>query len=130
MSGSSSPWDWRAMRAVSELIWVIVAGFVAFFGGIVFLLGLLALWLCGLASALCLMVAAFAGVMYGITGVPHDAELAVVYLVYAAVPFVVTVVVSYYWAKFREGRRQRRALQIIGGLRLARDVDVAPSGAR
>lgn len=118
------------MRAVPELIGVIVAGFVAFFGGIVFLLGLLALWLCGLASALCLMVAAFAGVMYGITGVPHDAQLAVVYLVYSAVPFVVIVVVSYYWSKFREGRRQRRALPNISGLRLARDVDVAPSGVR
>jgi hypothetical protein len=115
------------MRAVSELIGVIVAGFVAFFGGIVFLLGLLALWLCGLASALCLMVAVFAGVMYWITGVTHDAQLAVVYLVYAAVPFVVIVVVSYYWSKFREGRRQR---QTIGGSRLARDVDVAPSGVR
>lgn len=118
------------MRAVSELIGVIVAGFVAFFGGIVFLLGLLALWLCGLASALCLMVAAFAGVMYGITGVPHDAQLAVVYLVYAAMPFVVIVVVSYYWSKFREGRLQPRALQTVRGLRLARDVDVAPGGTR
>jgi hypothetical protein len=128
MSGSGGPWGWSwAVRAVSELLGVIVAGFVAFFGGIVFLLGLLALWLCGLASALCLMVAVFAGVMYGITGVPHDAQLAVVYLVYAAVPFVVIVVVSYYWSKFREGRRQRQA---IGGLRLARDVDVAPNGAR
>jgi hypothetical protein len=118
------------MRAVSELAWVIVAGFAAFFGGIVFLLGLLALWLCGLASALCLMVAVFAGVMYGITGAPHDAQLAVVYLVYAAVPFVVIVVVSYYWTKFAQGRRQRQALRHIGGLRLARDADFTPSGAR
>jgi ABC-type amino acid transport system permease subunit len=131
MSGSSNPWDWSwVMRAVSELIGVIVAGFVAFFGGILFLLGLLALWLCGLASALCLMVAAFAGIMYGITRVSHNAQLAVVYLVYAAVPFVVIVVVSYYWTAFREGRRQRRALQTIGGLRLAQDVGVAPRGAR
>jgi hypothetical protein len=118
------------MRAVSELVGVIVAGFAAFFGGIVFLLGLLVLWLCGLASALCLMVAVFAGVMYWVTGARHDAQLALVYLVYAAVPFVATVVVSYDWAKFTEGRRQRQALRNIGGLRLARDADFTPSGAR
>ncbi len=128
------------MRVMSELLGVIVAGFAAFFGGIVFLFGLLLLWLCGLASALCLMVAVFAGGMYWITGVRHDAQLAVVYVVYASVPFMVTVVVSYYWTKFTEGPRldalsflplrQRRALPNISGLRLARDVDVAPSGVR
>jgi hypothetical protein len=75
------------MRVTSELTWVIVAGFAAFFGGMLFLLGLLGLWLCGLASALFLMVAVFAGVMYGITGVRHDAELAIVYLVYASPNF-------------------------------------------
>ncbi len=90
---------------------MIVAGFAAFFGGILFLLGLLGLWLCGLASALCLMVAVFAGVMYGITGVRHDAELAIVYLVYASVPFMMTFVVSYYWSKFSEGRRLRHAFR-------------------
>jgi uncharacterized membrane protein len=118
------------MRAVWELAAVILAGFTTFFGGIVFLVGLLVLWLCGLASALCLMVAVFAGIMYWITGVPHDAQLAVVYLVYAEVPFVAIVVVSYYWTKFTEGRRQRQALRNIGGLRLMADADFTPGGAR
>ena len=109
---------------------MIVAGFVAFFGGIVFLLGLLALWLCGLASALCLMVSVFAGVMYWITGTPHDGELALGYLVYAAVPFVATVVLSYYWNKLNEGRRQRQALRNFGGLRPAQDADFTPDAGR
>ena len=118
------------MRVVSELAWVIVAGLAAFFGGILFLLGLLGLWLCGLASALCLMVAVFAGVMYGITGVRHDAELAILYLVYASVPFMMTFVVSYYWSKFSEGRRLRHAFRTSGRLRLALDANPGPSGIR
>jgi hypothetical protein len=118
------------MVALLELMSVILGGFAAFFGGIVLMLGLVVLWLCGLASALCLMVSLFAGVMYWITGTPHDGELAVGYLVYATVPFVVTVVLSYYWNKFTEGRRQRLALRNIGGLRLAQDADFAPSAGR
>jgi hypothetical protein len=119
------------MGALLELMSVILGGFAAFFGGIVFMLGLVVLWLCGLASALCLMVSAFAGVMYWITGTPHDGELAVGYLVYAAVPFVATVVLSYYWNKFTEARRRRQTLRDIGGSRLASDADFTPgAGAR
>jgi hypothetical protein len=118
------------MGALLELMSVILGGFAAFFGGIVLMLGLVVLWLCGLASALCLMVSLFAGVMYWITGTPHDGELAVGYLVYAALPFVATVVLSYYWNKFTEGRRQRRALRNIGGLRLAQDADFMPTAGR
>ena len=118
------------MGALLELTSVILGGFAAFFGGIVLMLGLVVLWLCGLASALCLMVSVFAGVMYWITGTPHDGELAVGYLIYAAVPFVATVVLSYYWNKFTEGRRQRRSLRTIGGLRLAQDADFGPSPGR
>jgi hypothetical protein len=114
------------MSALIELVGVILAGFAAFFSGIVFLLGLVVLWLCGLASALCLMVAIFAGVMYWITGTPHDAQLAVVYFVYAAVPFVASFVLSYYGNKVIEGRRRRQALRNIGGLRLAPDADFTP----
>ena len=88
------------MRAVSELAGVIVAGFGAIFGVIAVVLGFLFLWLCGLASALCLMVAVFAGVMYWITGTPHDGHIALVYLAYAAMPFVLTFVIGYYRSKF------------------------------
>jgi hypothetical protein len=114
------------VSALIELVVVILAGFAAFFGGIVFVLGLVVLWLSGLASALCLMVAIFAGVMYWVTGAPHDAQLAVVYLVYAAVPFVASFVLGFYWNKFNESRRHRQALRNIGGLRLVHDADFTP----
>jgi hypothetical protein len=115
------------MGALLELAGVIAAGFAVFFGGILFMLGLVVLWLCGLASALCLMVALVAGLMYWGTGTPHDGQLAVVYLVYAAVPFVVVFVLSYYWTKFTAARQRRRALRAIGGLRLAQNADFTPS---
>jgi hypothetical protein len=114
------------MGALLALAGVIVAGFAAFFGGILSLLGLLVLWLLGLASALCLMVALFAGVMYWVTGTPHDAQLAGVYLVYAAVPFVVAFVLSDYGNKVTDSRQRRQSLRPIGGLRLARDADFTP----
>jgi hypothetical protein len=78
-------------------------------------------WVCGVATALCLMVAAFAGVMYAITGKPHDATLGLVYLGYATVPFMVTFILAYYRRKFTGARRQRQTLRQIDGLRLALD---------
>jgi len=110
------------MRALSELAGMIVAGFAAFFGGIAIVLGLLFLWLCGLASALCLMVAVFAGVMYWITGIAHDGRIALAYLGYAAVPFVLTFIFGYYLSKFSQARRQRQAIPNISGLRLPQDA--------
>jgi len=110
------------MRALSELAGVIVAGFVAFFAGIAFVLGLLFLWLCGLASALCLIVAVAAGIMYAFTGNHHDAMIALGYLGYAAVPFVMTFVLTYYHGKISDGRQQRRKLQHIGSLRIVQDA--------
>ena len=114
------------MGALLELVGVIVAAFAAFLGVLLGLLGLLVLWLCGLASVLCLMVAIFAGVMYWLTGTPHDAQIAVAYLVYAAAPFVAVFVLSYYWTKLTEALRQRRALRAISGLRLELDADFTP----
>ena len=126
------------MRALRELAGVIVAGFVAFFGGILMLFGVLILWLMGLASALCLMVAAFAGMMYCFTGKPHDGQIALGYLGYAAVPFVLAFVFHYYRGKLGEGRPRQtavrridqQALERIGSLRLERDEDFTPSVRR
>ena len=118
------------MAVLWELMRVILGGVAAFFGGIVLMPGLVVLWLCGLASPLCLMVSGFAGVIYWITGTPHDGELAVGYLVYAVAPFVATAVLSHYWNKFTGGRRPRRARRNIGGLRLEQDADFAPSPGR
>ena len=87
------------MRAVRELASVIVAGLAGFFGGIALAVGFVLLWLCGLLSGLCLMVALFAGAMFWIGGKAHDGEIALAYLAYAAVPFLITFVVGYYRSK-------------------------------
>jgi hypothetical protein len=87
-------------------------------------------WVCGVATALCLMVAAFAGVMYAITGKPHDATLGLVYLGYATVPFVVTFVLAYYRSKITTARRQCQALPLGGGLRLAQDASFTRDASR
>jgi hypothetical protein len=118
------------MRGLSEFAGVIVVGFGAFFGWIVFVLALVFLWVCGVATALCLMVAAFAGVMYAITRKPHDATLAVVYFGYATVPFVVTFVLAYYRSKITTARRQCQALPLGGGLRLAQDASFTRDASR
>lgn len=118
------------MRALSELAGVILAGFAAFFGGILFLAGLVLLWLCGIASALFLMIAAFAGVMYAFTGSHHAAVIALGYLGYAAVPFVVTFVLAYYHGKLGDARQQRQALHRIRGIRPAEDAGFAPDAGR
>jgi hypothetical protein len=89
------------MRGVSEFVSVVLAGFAAFLGGILFVLGLALLWICGLVSSLFLMVSAFAGVMYVFFGTHHAAVFAVVYLGYAAVRFVVIFVSTYYYQKLR-----------------------------
>jgi len=118
------------MRALSELAGVIVAGFAAFFGGILFLAGLVLLWLSGIASALFLMIAAFAGVMYAFTGSHHAAVIALGYLGYAAVPFVVTFVLAYYHGKLSDARQQRQSLHRIGSLRLEQDASFTPDAGR
>jgi len=109
------------MRALSELAGVIVAGFVAFFAGIAFVLGLLFLWLCGLASALCLIVAVVAGIMYAFTGNHHDAMIALGYLGYAAVPFVMTFVLTYYHGKISDDRLAPRSEHSLPLLRTIGD---------
>jgi hypothetical protein len=95
------------MRALKEMAGVVATGLLAFFGGIAFALGAMLLWACGLASVLCLGVAAFAGVMYGLTRRPHDAQIALVYLGYAALPFMLTFAAGFYRSKLSQGRRQR-----------------------
>jgi hypothetical protein len=96
------------MRVLRELASAIAAGLLALLGGIGLMLLLLVLWLCGIASALCLMVAGFAGIMYVITGKPHDGHIAITYCGYAAIPFVFTFIAGYYRSKF-SNRSHRHA---------------------
>ena len=110
------------MRTLRELGTVIVAGFVAFLSGLVMIGAVLILWLLGLVSVLMLMVSAFGGVMYLITGKAHDAHVAVVYLGYAAVPFVASFVFHVYRGKWVDGRQRRREVPSLGRLRLGADT--------
>lgn len=89
------------MRAIRELAGVIAAAVLTFFGGIALALAFVVLWACGVTSGLCLMVALFAAVMFGITGKPHDGQIALTYLGYAAIPFALIFVAGYYRSKFR-----------------------------
>jgi hypothetical protein len=116
------------MSALSELAGVIVAAVAVFLGGIVFVAVFLLLWLMGMASALLLMVSAFSAVMYGFTGSHHAGILALTYLGYAAIPFVLTVVFHLYRIRLTGRRQVRRPIPDISGLRLARDADFNPKG--
>ena len=114
------------MRALQELAGVIVAGFVAFFGAIAFLAIVLMLWFFGLLTALFLGVSVFGGVMYAFTGSHHAAVIALAYLGYAAIPFVLSFVFHVYRIKLMEAKPRPRRFQPvpdISGLQLARDVN-------
>lgn len=89
------------MRLIRELAEVIAAAVLTFFGGVAFAIAFAVLWAYGVASGLCLIAALFAVVMFGITGKPHDGQIALTYLGYAAIPFVLTFVAGYYQSKFR-----------------------------
>ena len=109
------------MRGLGKLGTVIVAGFVAFFSGLLMIGAMLILWFLGLVSALMLMVSAFGGLMYLITGKAHNAHIALMYLGYAAVPFVASFVFHVYRGKWAYGRQRRSQQSRLGRLGLAQD---------
>jgi hypothetical protein len=114
------------MKALQELAGIILAGIVAFFGGIAFLAIVLLLWLFGLASALCLMVSVFGAAMWCFTGSHHAAVIALAYLGYAAIPFVLAFVFHVYRLKLMHPLPKPACFSSapdISGLRLAREAD-------
>lgn len=48
----------------------------------------------------CALVALFASLMFGITGKSHEWQIALTYLGYAVVPFILAFVVGYYRSRF------------------------------
>lgn len=123
------------MRALSELAGVILAGFLAFIAMILAAGVVLLLWFLGLLSALFLMVSVFGAVMYVFTGSHHAGVIALAYLGYSAVPFVLAFVFHVYRIKLMEPapkqRPQIRQTPDISRLRLARDANFEPrSGYR
>jgi len=98
-----------AVRALTELPAVFATGILAFLGGIALLVGVLALWLCGLVCGLMLLVAVVSGVEFALTGNHHYGVIALGYLVYAAVSFAMIVVLTYYHGKFTDAQESRQS---------------------
>ncbi len=100
---------------------MIVAGFVGFISGLLLIGAVLILWFLGLVSARMLMISAFPGVMYLNTGKNQDVHNALVYLGYAAVPFVVSFVfrVCLRKCKWADSSRRWPDARNLGRLRLA-----------
>jgi len=110
------------VRAISELIGVLTAGFVAFFVMLAYAAGLLLLLACGFACAGFLLVALFSMVMWLFTGDAHALRVLLGYFGYAGGTFAVISAIFYYHGKFRDGMKARQhrhgALQQTGRVRL------------
>jgi hypothetical protein len=107
-------------RMAAELLGVLLAGAVSFFVMIGYVLGILFLWACGIVSSLFLIAALFSGTMWLFTHSEHALHTMLGFLAYAAVPFALIVVVSYYYGKLTdklEGRQQRQTAGRMGRLR-------------
>ncbi len=107
-------------RLAAELLGVLLAGAVSFFVIIDYALGILFVWACGIVSSLFLIVALFSGTMWLFTHNQHAFHTMLGFLAYAAVPFALIVVISYYYGKLTdklEGRQQRQTPSRTGRLR-------------
>jgi hypothetical protein len=94
-------------RVLVELFGIIVAGFLAFFVGIALKACMILLWLCEIRWVIDVASLAVAAIVYAFTGKLHDLTLALVYLRYAAGPFVITCVLAYHHGKIVDLRKQR-----------------------
>jgi len=99
-------------RAISELIGVLTAGFIAFFVMLAYAAGLLLLLACGFVCAGFLLVGLFSMVMWLFTGDAHALRVMLGYFGYAAGTFSVTAALSYYQGKFIDGMKARQYRRI------------------
>jgi membrane protein YdbS with pleckstrin-like domain len=107
-------------RAAVELLGLLVAGVASFFAMIGHAVGILIVWACGMVSGLFLIVALLSGAMWLFTHSQHSFQTMLGFLAYAAVPFVMIIVMSYYYGKLTdklEGRQRRQALNRSAGSR-------------
>jgi hypothetical protein len=95
-------------RAISELIGVLTAGFIAFFMMLAYAAGLLLLLACGFVCAGFLLVALFSMVMWLFTRDAHAFHLMLGYFGYAGGTFAVITAIFYYHAKFGDGMKARQ----------------------
>jgi len=99
-------------RAISELVGVLTAGFIAFFVMLAYAAGLLLLLACGFACAGFLLVALFSMVMWFFTGGTHALHVMLGYFAYAGGTFSVIAALSYYHRKFMDGMKVRQDQRI------------------
>jgi hypothetical protein len=117
--------------ALTELLGVLVAGFLGFFVTLAYVAGFLLLLACGFACAGFLLVALFSMVMWLLTHDAHAFRMMLGYFAYAGATFAAIAALSYYRGKFADGvrakRGQRAAPCRIGRLRLMKDMTFKPS---
>ena len=99
-------------RAISELVGVLAAGFIAFFIMLAYTAGLLLMLSCGFVCAGCLLVALFSMAMWLFTSDTHALHVMLGYFGYAGGVFSVIAALSYYHGRFMDSRKVRRSRRI------------------
>jgi len=99
-------------RAISELVGVLTAGFIALFVMLAYAAGLLVLLACGFVCAGFLLVALFSMAVWWFTGGAHALDMMLGYLGYAGGTFAVIAALSYYYGKFMDGVTTRQHLRV------------------
>ena len=120
--------------ALTELLGVLVAGFLGFFVMLAYVAGFLLLLSCGFACAGFLMVALFSMGMWLFTHDAHALQMMLGYFAYAGGAFAAIAALAYYHGKFADGvktkREQRVALRQIAQLRLTKNATFEHSRMR
>jgi hypothetical protein len=119
--------------ALTELLGVLVAGFLGFFVMLAYAAGVLLLLACGFACSGFLLVALFSMVMWWFNHDAHTFRTMLGYFGFAGGAFAVIAALSYYNGRFADGlkakRGQRVAPRRIGQLRLMKDATFEHSPA-
>jgi hypothetical protein len=117
--------------ALTELLGVLVAGFLGFFVMLAYAAGVLLLLACGFACAGFLLVALFSMVMWLSTHDTHAFRMMLGYFAYAGGAFAAIAALSYCHGKLTEGvrmgRERRLAFGRIAQLQFVRRPDAGPS---
>jgi hypothetical protein len=117
--------------ALTELLGVLVAGFLGFFVMLAYVAGFLLLLACGFACAGFLLVALFSMGMWLFTHDAHAFRMMLGYFAYAGGAFAVITALSYYHGKFADAVKakgeQRIALCRIGEFHLMRAATFEPA---
>ena len=109
-------------RAISELVGVLTAGFIAFFVMLAYAAGLLLLLACGFVCAGFLLVALYSMTMWLFTGDTHALHLMLGYFGYAGGAFALIAALSYYQGKFMDCMKVTQECRVLCNFLPARDV--------